>query len=151
MMVNIEEVVLRLAAAAVGGLIIGLDRGLKNKPVGMRTLSLVALGSATVAVVALEVDGMVGHPDATSRVVQGVVQGVMTGISFIGAGVILRDRTAQRIHGLTTAGTVWIAAAIGIACGLGGWEIAFTALVIALVVLVGLRWIEVLTRQDLDD
>lgn len=146
------EVLLRLAAATVAGLILGLNRGLRNKPVGMRTLALVALGAATVAVGAMQVDGMIGHPDAASRVVQGVIQGIMTGISFIGAGVILRDSGAGRVRGLTTAATVWVSAALGIACGLGGWRTAGIAIAIALFVLVVIQWIERLSgRQEGDE
>jgi putative Mg2+ transporter-C (MgtC) family protein len=145
------DVVLRLGAATLAGLVIGFNRGRRNKPVGMRTLALVSLGAATVAVGALQVDGMLGHPDAASRVVQGVIQGIMTGISFVGAGVILRDSEAGRIKGLTTAATVWMSAALGIACGLGGWHTAAIALVIALFVLVVIRWIERLTGRDEGD
>ena len=85
----------------------------------MRTLGLVALGAAVVAVAAIQVPGMAENPDAMSRVVQGIIQGVMAGISFIGAGVILRDAKARTVEGLTTAATVWVTAALGIACGLG--------------------------------
>ena len=64
---------------------------------------------------------MAENPDAASRVIQGLIQGVMAGISFIGAGVVLRDAKAQMVQGLTTAATVWVTAALGIACGLGAW------------------------------
>ena len=78
-------------AAAAAGMIIGLNRDIADKPIGMRTLGLVALGAAVVSLSAIRVKGMADNPDAMSRVVQGVIQGVMAGISFIGAGVILRD------------------------------------------------------------
>jgi putative Mg2+ transporter-C (MgtC) family protein len=71
-----------------------------------------------------------------------VIQGVMAGISFIGAGVILRDVNAQNIQGLTTAATVWAVAALGIACGLAMWRTAAVAIVLALVLLVVVAWIE---------
>ena len=79
---------------------------------------------------------------AASRVLQGIVQGLMVGVGFIGAGVILRDTSTNRVHGLTTATTVWIAAALGIACGLGAWPIAAVGLVLALIVLVVLKRLE---------
>ena len=88
----------------------------------MRTLGLVALGAAIVSPAGVQVEGMAEHPDALSRVVQGIIQGVMAGVSFIGAGVILRDMQAHRVEGLTTAATVWITAALGIACGLAAWK-----------------------------
>ena len=87
----------------------------------MRTLALVALGAAVVSLAGTHIEGIATNPDALSRVVQGVIQGVMGGISFIGAGVILRDTKARRVEGLTTAATVWITAALGIACGLAAW------------------------------
>ena len=103
---------------AVGG-VIGINRDLADKPIGVRTLALVALSAAIVTVATIQVPGIAEHPDALSRVVQGVLQGVMAGIGFIGAGVILRDAEAGIVLGLTTAATVWVAAALGIACGLG--------------------------------
>src|SRR4051812_14563259 len=88
------------------------------------------------------------HPDALSRVVQGVIQGVMAGISFIGAGVVLRDHRAGEVTGLTTAATVWVTAALGIACGLGAWVTVVTTLTLALFVLAGLAgWDAWLARK----
>ena len=77
-----------------------------------------------------------------SRVVQGIIQGIMAGISFIGAGVILRDAQAKTVEGLTTAATVWVTAALGIACGLAAWSVVGVAVVLALVLLVGIGWLE---------
>ena len=138
------EVGLRLAAAAAAGATIGINRDLANKPIGMRTLGLVALGAAVVAVASIQVTGMADNPDAMSRVVQGIIQGVMAGISFIGAGVILRDAKARTVEGLTTAATVWVTAALGIACGLGRWNVVVIGVVIALVLLVAVAWVEAL-------
>ena len=136
------DVVLRLGAAALAGMLIGVNRDLADKPIGMRTLGLVALGAAIVSLAGIQVEGMAEHPDALSRVVQGIIQGVMAGISFIGAGVILRDMQAHRVEGLTTAATVWITAALGIACGLAAWKTVGIAVVLALLLLVVGRWIE---------
>jgi putative Mg2+ transporter-C (MgtC) family protein len=141
------DVGLRLGAAALAGAIIGINRDLTNKPIGMRTLGLVALGAATAAIATIEVSGIAEHPDALSRVLQGILQGVMAGISFIGAGVILRDTEGHMVHGLTTAATVWVTAALGIACGLGQWDVALIATVIALVLLVALPWVEALLSK----
>jgi putative Mg2+ transporter-C (MgtC) family protein len=105
-------------------------------------LAIVCMGAAIVTMATLHFPGMIGHPDATSRVLQGIIQGIMTGVSFIGAGVILRDTSAGRIEGLTTAATVWVTAALGIACGVGAWVLVGLGLVMSIVVLVGLRWIE---------
>jgi putative Mg2+ transporter-C (MgtC) family protein len=141
---SILDVGLRLGAAALTGAVIGLNRDLTNKPIGMRTLGLVALGAAAVSVATIQVAGMAENPDAMSRVVQGIIQGVMAGISFIGAGVILRDAKARTVEGLTTAATVWVTAALGVACGLGMWNVVVVGAVIALVLLVAVAWAEAL-------
>lgn len=134
--------VLRLLVAAGTGLLVGIDRDVSGKPVGMRTLSLVSLGAALVSIAAIEFQNLRDHPDALSRVVQGVITGVLTGVGFIGAGVILRDRDARTVHGLTTAATVWIAAGLGIACALGAWLLVGAAIAITLLVLFVLPWLE---------
>jgi putative Mg2+ transporter-C (MgtC) family protein len=139
---DLIDVTLRLGAAVVAGMLIGLNRDLADKPIGMRTLGLVSLGAAVVSVATIHFQGLADHPDALSRVVQGVIQGIMAGIGFIGAGVILRDREKQTVTGLTTAATVWITAAIGIACGLAAWAIVGLSLGLALFLLVGVGWIE---------
>src|SRR5690606_35109403 len=113
--------VVRLVAAALVGAIVGLDRELRGKPLGIRTLSLVALGAALASITAINYSNLADHPDALSRVVQGVLQGVLTGIGFIGAGVVLRDTGSKMVYGLTTAATVWMTAALGIACALAAW------------------------------
>lgn len=139
---HIADVAMRLASATLAGAVIGVNRDLAQKPIGIRTLALVALGAATVTVATIQVPGMAENPDAMSRVVQGVIQGVMAGISFIGAGVILRDPQARTVEGLTTAATVWVTAALGIACGLGAWVIVAIGTMIALVLLAAAGWLE---------
>ena len=118
---------LRLLAATACGLLVGFNRDLKNKPTGMRTLGLVCLGACLVALAALQADPLRANPDAMSRVVQGVLQGVMTGIGFLGAGVILKHPGDARVKGLTTAAAVWITAALGVACALASWFLSRSA------------------------
>ena len=127
--------VLRLLAATCAGMLIGLNRDLYGKPTGTRTLGLVALGAALVSVVGVHVEGMQGNPDALSRVIQGIIQGVLTGIGFVGAGVVIRDRETLSVYGLTTAATVWVTAAVGIACALAPWPFIGVGVAITLVVL----------------
>jgi putative Mg2+ transporter-C (MgtC) family protein len=136
------DILLRLGAATAAGMALGLNRDLQNKPIGMRTLGLVALGAAIVVVATVYFETLVAHPDALSRVVQGVIQGIMAGISFIGAGVILRDAQARTVEGLTTAATVWVTAALGIACGLAAWKIAAVGVGVSLFLLAVVGWIE---------
>jgi putative Mg2+ transporter-C (MgtC) family protein len=139
---EIGDLTLRLISAAVVGGAIGLNRDLAQKPIGGRTLGLVSLGAATVSVATIQVPGMSENADAMSRVVQGIIQGIMAGISFVGAGVILRNTQAGTVEGLTTAATVWVAAALGIACGLGAWRTVAIATVLALLLLVAVAWLE---------
>lgn len=135
MELDVGDVTLRLGAAALAGAVIGVNRDLAQKPIGTRTLGLVALGAAAVTVAATTVPGMMENADAMSRVVQGVIQGIMAGISFIGAGVILRDAKSHTVEGLTTAASVWVTAAVGIACGLGAWSVVLIGVAIALALL----------------
>jgi putative Mg2+ transporter-C (MgtC) family protein len=141
---NIEwqDALMRLGAATAAGIAIGINRDLSHKPIGMRTLALVSLGAAAVTVASIQFSFIDNHPDALSRVVQGVIQGIMAGISFIGAGVILRDSRRKEVTGLTTAATVWVTAALGIACGLGAWVIVGVTVTLALLVLAGLAGLD---------
>ena len=138
------DVGIRLSIATLAGGLIGINRDLAQKPIGVRTLGLVALGAATVTVAAIQVPGMAENTDALSRVVQGVIQGVMAGISFIGAGVILRDAQTRTVEGLTTAASVWVTAALGIACGFGAWVTVGIAVTVALILLAAVGQVEAL-------
>ncbi|HEY8965396.1 MAG TPA: MgtC/SapB family protein [Candidatus Methylacidiphilales bacterium] len=116
--VSSGEVFLRIGAAAVLGGLVGLNRDLHGKPAGLRTHSVVAVGAAALALFALRPVAATLDGNALSRVVQGIV----TGIGFLGAGVILRSQDGKHVHGLTTAATVWLVAALGIGCGMGYWS-----------------------------
>jgi putative Mg2+ transporter-C (MgtC) family protein len=132
--VDVWDVALRLVAAIVVGLVVGLDREWRGKPVGIRTLALVSLGAALVSLATIHLSALRNEPDAISRVVQGVIQGVMTGIGFIGAGAVLHHD--KQVHGLTTAATVWVTAALGIACALATWDIVLIGAALTVFVLV---------------
>lgn len=127
------DIILRLVAATAAGALIGFDRDSRDKPAGMRTLGLVSLGAAVTALAAMTL-AFDNDPDAMSRVLQGAIQGVIAGVGFIGAGLMLRDsRDPGNVIGVTTAATVWTAAAIGLACGLGAWRVALTAMALIVV------------------
>ena len=140
--VDLGDVALRLLIATLVGIIVGIDREWRGKPVGIRTLALVCLGSALVCLATVHLAALQEKPDAVSRVVQGVIQGVMTGIGFIGAGAILHKPSGGDAHGLTTAATVWVTAALGIACGLATWAIVLIGVGLTLLVLVVLHPID---------
>ncbi len=128
------DIVLRLGVAAVAGCLLGLNRELLGKPAGLRTHALVSLGSALIAVTILNIPG-VNAGEALSRVMQGVV----TGIGFLGAGVILQ-RSSGKVTGLTTAAMVWMAAMLGLAAGAGRWLEVIIAVVLTFFVLILERW-----------
>lgn len=125
---RLVHVVIRLTAAAILGAILGFQREKVGKPAGLRTHILVALGTC-IFVLACSGYGM--SSDGLSRVIQGIV----TGIGFIGAGSILKMKEERDIKGLTTAASVWVAAAVGVAVGLGGLGLALLATLLALLVL----------------
>ena len=127
---QITRIVIRLLLAAVLGGILGYERENQGKAAGVRTHMLVAMGAALFVLVPQQA-GMT-LPDM-SRVIQGVV----AGIGFLGAGAIIKNRNEDDIQGLTTAAGVWMTAAIGIACGLGRESTAVLSTVMALIVLVG--------------
>jgi putative Mg2+ transporter-C (MgtC) family protein len=121
------EILLRLLAAFICGAAIGLNREFHRKPAGFRTFALVSLGSAIV-VIAMEERG---GSDAISRVIQGLV----TGIGFLGAGVIFRREAPNKVSGLTTAAAIWLTAGLGTAAGLGEYPVVISGTVIALLLL----------------
>ncbi|MGE0747073.1 MAG: MgtC/SapB family protein [Rhodospirillales bacterium] len=133
---------LRLVAAAVVGMAIGLNRDVNGKPTGMRTLGLVSLGAALIAVGTVEFRGLEHHPDALSRVVQGIIQGVLAGVGFIGAGAIMRNQSTRDVEGLTTAATVWVTATLGVACALAAWELVLIGVVLTFLMLVVMHPVE---------
>ncbi len=134
-----QEIVLRLGAALLIGSILGLNRELRGKAAGLRTHALVCLGAAVAALISLQSPAGVMPVDANA--IGRIIQGILTGIGFLGAGVILRD-PAGHVTGLTTAATIWICAVLGAACGLGYWTILGVALSLALIALLLGRAVE---------
>lgn len=128
------DFIIRILAAAVIGGVIGLEREYRAKEAGFRTHFLVALGSALFMVVSQfgfeQTDGVTGHVSLDpSRVASQVV----TGIGFIGAGIIIFQKHAVR--GLTTAAGLWVTSAIGLACGSGLYFLAFITMILVLICL----------------
>jgi putative Mg2+ transporter-C (MgtC) family protein len=121
------DIALRLGAALCVGGALGLNRHLHHQPTGLRTLSLVGLGSA-LAVMAVTNSGEV---NAISR----IIQGVLTGVGFLGAGVIVSRRHGEHIHGLTTAACTWLTACVGVVCGVAEWRVIFVGVPLVFVVL----------------
>jgi putative Mg2+ transporter-C (MgtC) family protein len=133
------DIALRLSAASIVGAVLGLNRDLHGKPTGVRTLGVLCLGSALAV---LSIHAVTGS-DA-SRVIQGVV----TGVGFLGAGVIVRSEKRHHVQGLTTAACVWVTACMGAACAIAQWQIVVIGVVLILVILVlGGRFEKVVDRR----
>jgi putative Mg2+ transporter-C (MgtC) family protein len=125
------EVLLRILVAVVPAALIGIEREFGQRAAGLRTHTMVSLGACLFTLAGVGLPGS----DQTRIAAQ-----VASGIGFLGAGVILRDQF--RIKGLTTAASLWVTAAVGVAAGLGAYTAAGTAAVVALLLLVPLKWLE---------
>src|SRR6056297_4048197 len=119
----ITDIVLRLLAAAAFASVIGLERELRKRPAGLRTHMLVSLGSAGFLLVGYEImfSTAVGDPSARIDPTR-VVEGVIGGIGFLGAGSIIRS--GGHIQGITTGASIWLAGAIGVAAGTNNFPLA---------------------------
>lgn len=123
-MVVDTEIFIRLVLSVLIGGLVGLEREVVHKPAGVRTHMLVCLGSALFALVTLQT-----LPEETGR----IIAGVATGIGFLGAGTIFKAKDS--VHGLTTAASIWIVAAVGLAIGVGHYFMTAVAAVLVLIVL----------------
>ena len=130
-MLDWPEIVLRLGVATLAGGLIGLNRDLHGKPIGLKTLALVGLATAMVVVLA----DTSGDTTKISPEASRIIQGILTGIGFLGAGVIVRAEHNFRVRGLTSAACTWLTACVGIACGTGQWRIVVVALAITFTLL----------------
>jgi putative Mg2+ transporter-C (MgtC) family protein len=135
--VELVDVLLRLSAAAAAGLVIGFEREWREKAAGLRTLTLVSTGSALFALAAV-----VALPEEAVR----MSAGIATGVGFLGAGVILREQ--GEVTGLTTAATVWIAAALGIVAAAGAFTLLAFGTALALVILIVLSLVDFAAVQQ---
>ena len=125
---QITRILTRLLLAAVLGGVLGYEREHQGKAAGIRTHMLVAIGAALFVLVPQQAGMEIADQ---SRVIQGIV----TGIGFLGAGAIIKHRSEEDVKGLTTAAGVWLTGAIGIACGLGRESTAILSTLLALIVL----------------
>jgi len=129
-----SSLIVRLLIAAGLGAVIGLEREFRQKPAGLRTNILIAMGAAlftTMSIMIAEEHG--GTPDR-------IAAQIVTGIGFLGAGAIMR--IGKSVHGMTTAATIWVNAAIGMAVGSGAYAVAATTTMITMIVLLVLPPIE---------
>lgn len=140
------DLLLRLAVAAGAGGLLGFEREIRGRWAGLRTHMLVAMGAAAFMAASAQISG------DTAPEISRVMQGVAAGIGFIGAGTILQLSDRLQVKGLTTAGSIWLAAALGAAAGLQLYALAAAGTLIAILVLVLLRpldkWFERRRAKD---
>ena len=132
------DIYLRVLAAVLLGFVIGLEREYSNKYAGLRTHILVCLGACVFTVISIY--GFPALSEIATRDSSRVAAQIVTGIGFIGGGTVLRH--GATVMGLTTAATLWIAAAIGMACGAAMYELAIASSLLSVIVLVSVRMFE---------
>ena len=145
---TMEAMLLRAGVAAAMGLVIGYNREKQNKAAGLRTMSLVSLGSAGLMLASVEVAAAMAT-DAVHVDPLRAAAGIIGGIGFLGAGSIIQSRGT--VKGMTTAATIWVSAVLGIACGLGLFRLALTLFVMTVTVLVVLGALKGTVLPDNDN
>jgi putative Mg2+ transporter-C (MgtC) family protein len=142
------EILLRLGLAATFGMIIGIDREVRDRPAGLRTHMLVALAAAVFTVITFElfheVQQLTGS--VTADPIR-VIEAVTAGVAFLAAGTIIQSR--GKVQGLTTGASMWLAGATGLACGGGYYVIAGITVAMVIPILVVLHKVEVLANRKL--
>lgn len=136
---SLQETAIRLLAAMIVGGIVGLDREWRQKPAGLRTHMLVCLAAATFTVLAGHISLMSRELGVQADPVR-IIEAVTAGVAFLGAGAIFRS--GDNVQGLSTGASVWLAGAMGVACGGGFYELALLTTVLALVVLTLLGFVQ---------
>lgn len=145
-MIDLGEDVLQILLSLLAGAVVGWEREVRNRPAGLKTHMLVALGSTLVMMTALDFveireQRLNGEKTLLEMDPMRVIGGVIGGIGFLGAGAIIQGR--RSVEGLTTASTIWVTAAIGIVCGLGQFVLAGLAIGAVMLVLVVVRYLKV--------
>lgn len=138
--VHIYDVALRMTLACVLGGLVGWDREAQNKAAGLRTHMLVSLGSAIFTLTALQMFELTTQEGGTRGDPTRLLQGLVSGIGFLGAGQIIQSRGS--VVGITTAAGIWVTGAIGVACGGGSYLLAALSAAFVLLILRGVGWIE---------
>ena len=134
---DIFLVAVRILVAAFLGAIIGIEREIKNRAAGFRTHIIVSVGACLIMLIGIEGIGEISNN--IGRDTARMAAQVVSGIGFLGAGTILQ--TKDGVSGLTTAATLWLSAAIGLAVGIGYYEGAIIATAICLITLISLKWV----------
>lgn len=137
------QVMLRIGAACLLGAILGLEREVRERPAGLRTFMIVSLAACLFTIIALEISYLLDSPEDQSSIRPDplrIIEAITAGVAFIAAGAIIR--TGKRLEGLTTGAGMWLAGAIGLACGAGFLAIATLVSILALIIMIALRTVE---------
>lgn len=135
------ETLYRLLSAIAAGAVIGWERERQDKPAGLRTHMLVSLGAAAYMIAAIEFSTDISHENPAIRLdPMRALAGIIGGVGFLGAGSIIQARGSVR--GITTAASIWIAAALGTSCGMGRFRLALTCGALALIILWVMGFVE---------
>jgi putative Mg2+ transporter-C (MgtC) family protein len=132
-----ETYIIQIIAAAIGGLLLGFEREYKSKSAGLRTVPLITLGSCTFTIISQTI----GNETSPDR----IAANILTGVGFIGAGVVFKQNNT--ISGITTAATIWVAAAAGMAFGIENYQLGFSIVGTSLIILIGLKHLHDLITQ----
>jgi len=138
------EILLRLVVAALLCGLIGLERGYRNKPAGIKTNALIGMGTSLLTIGSIFIATQAATPVSVD--ISRIAAAILPGIGFLGAGAIIQARGV--VKGLTTAASIWVVAAIGMAVGMGLYSAAVISAIIVLVVLVVFRKINVEEEEE---
>lgn len=156
-----QSITFRLTTALLVGVVIGGNRQRTGRPAGMRTFTVVSLGSALFVMIPLQIlpdgsfaDNVMARSTALNAMAR-IAQGVATGVGFLGAGIILRQSRPElgkeEVKGLTSAAAIWLAGGLGAAAGCGLWRMSLIGTLLALVVLSGLKRLKRSSLKSFDD
>ena len=147
--VPLLDMLIRILAASGLALVLGLEREIRGKAAGLRSHMLVSLGSAAFIILGMHILFATAEGDPSARIdPTRIVEGVIGGIGFLGAGSIIQSR--GNVQGITTGASIWMAGAIGVACGIGNFALAgmVTALALVIMVVLGRFEHEVIKTDD---
>ncbi len=141
------EALARLLIAILVGGLLGYEREKEDKPAGLRTHMLVALGACAATLAAIHISFSMSEGDQSMRLDPiRVVEGIMGGLGFLGAGSIIQS--GGSVRGITTAATIWVVGALGVCAGLGAYEICVTVVVLGFIILRVLGVVETKLLED---
>ena len=144
------EAFLRMLAAVLAGAAVGFDRELRNKPAGLRTHILISLAASLFTLITFELHhAVVSENSRTTADPIRIIEAVTAGVAFLAAGAIIQSR--GNVRGLTTGANMWLAGALGVACGAGDYTLAIMGTVFALIVLVLLGRLERAARDKVSE